>query len=146
MTTDHQKFLSDASDVAGTYAYMASPYYSDNPELRAARRQAAEEATAYLVSQGDVVFTPVAYTCRIEDEYNAKPPQGWYKFDFELLRHAKALVVLTLPGWEESKGVAAEIAFAKGAKIPVSYSEHSELMECLSKDTRKRLGIPDDEE
>jgi hypothetical protein len=53
-------------------------------------------------------------------------PEGWAFWktqDLPILNHATRLVVLRLPGWEESEGVGAEIAFAKMLRIPVDYAD-----------------------
>ena len=47
------------------------------------------------------------------------PPQGWYAFDLQLLARSDELLVLQLPGWEDSKGVMVEIAGAQTKGIPV---------------------------
>ena len=45
----------------------------------------------------------------------------WMGQDLPLVPHAKELVVLMLPGWEASKGVAREREAARAANIPVRY-------------------------
>ena len=47
------------------------------------------------------------------------PPQGWYAFDLQFLARSDELLVLQLPGWEESKGVLVEIAAAQARGIPI---------------------------
>lgn len=47
------------------------------------------------------------------------PPQGWYAWDLQFLARADELLVLQLPGWEQSKGVLVEIAAAQARNIPV---------------------------
>ena len=46
-------------------------------------------------------------------------PQGWYAWDLQFLARSDELLVLQLPGWEESKGVLVEIAAAQARSIPI---------------------------
>lgn len=101
--------------------YIAQPYSHDDPAVREARYQSALQAAAKLMLQGHVVFSPIAHTHPIEVHTGPQPHDFWLRQDVEILKHATRLIVLTLPGWGESKGVAAEIAVAMALGIPVEY-------------------------
>ena len=57
-----------------------------------------------------------------------KPKKGWYLRDFDSLNKADRLVVLMLDGWENSIGVALEIAFALGKGLDISYFTLEQLI------------------
>ena len=49
----------------------------------------------------------------------------WLNFDRDVISCSDEMWVLTLPGWEESVGVANEIAFAREIDLPVVNKEPS---------------------
>jgi hypothetical protein len=86
------------------------------------RFDAACRFAGQLMSQGHVVFSPIAHTHPIA--VRCELPRGWdfwERFDREFVLSARKLVVLMLDGWDSSKGVAAEIAIAMEAGIPIEY-------------------------
>lgn len=48
-----------------------------------------------------------------------KTAEFWEKYNFAMLERADALWVLMLPGWEDSKGCAAEAQEASRLKKPI---------------------------
>jgi hypothetical protein len=54
--------------------------------------------------------------------------EWWQAYSITLLRQCKAMVVLTLPDWDQSVGVRAEIEYAKFQNIPVLYVKPDELL------------------
>lgn len=99
--------------------YIAQPYSHDDPAMREWRYQQALKAAAKLMLQGRTVFSPIAHTHPIERETGKQSHEFWLLQDIAVLRHAAKLVVLMLPGWKDSKGVAEEIAVARANKIPI---------------------------
>ena len=59
------------------------------------------------------VYVPIANTTE-QQKRGVQPKKGWYLYDFDRLKTADRLVVLMLDGWEDSIGVALEIAYALG--------------------------------
>jgi hypothetical protein len=106
--------------------YLASPYSHPDPEVRQARHDAACRCAARLMAGGQVVFSPIAHSHAIAAFL---PPVlcmswgFWKSQDFPLLEKADTLLVLRLDGWEQSVGVAAEIARARELGIPVRWED-----------------------
>lgn len=96
--------------------YLASPY-SANPEALHAQTLTA---TAELVASGHVIFSPIVH-CHPLAQQIALPTDFafWQNYCLGMLERARELWVLTLPGWRDSKGVRAEIAFARKRRIPI---------------------------
>lgn len=101
--------------------YLASPYTHSDASVRESRFDAACKATAELVRSGQVVFSPIThghplvrFGLPIEWDY-------WARFDHEYLRRCDRMVVLTLDGWRESRGVQAEIDLAIELDLPIDY-------------------------
>lgn len=101
-----------------TLIYLASPYAHDSAAVRDARLEAVRYVCGKLVNDGVIVLSPMVYTGELALR-GFHPPQGWYAFDLQFLARADELLVLQLPGWEESKGVLVEIAAAQAKGIPV---------------------------
>ncbi len=98
--------------------YIASPYASDSAIVREARLEAVRFVCGKLVNEGKIALSPMVYTSELAQR-GYHPPQGWYAWDLQFLARADQLLVLQLPGWEQSKGVLIEIAAAQTKGIPV---------------------------
>jgi hypothetical protein len=106
-----------------SYVYLASPYSHPDKAVMQKRFEDVCAAASGLMSRGALVFSPIAHTHPIA--VSGCLPRGWdfWKlYDEVMIGHAEKVVVLTLEGWRESKGVAAEIEIAKQLGIPVEYS------------------------
>ena len=109
------------------YEYLASPYTHPDANIRAARYRSVVAATAYLMLEGRVIFSPIAHSHNIElcmsDQQSGS---FWKRQDMPLLLNASRLVVLTLDGWKESSGLKWEIETAKEIGIPVEMMDWDE--------------------
>ena len=101
-----------------TLIYLASPYAHASAKVRNARLEAVRLVCGKLVNQGKIVLSPMVYLGELAAK-GVHPPQGWYAFDLQLLVRADELLVLQLPGWEDSKGVLVEIAGAQVRGMPI---------------------------
>jgi hypothetical protein len=102
--------------------YLAIPYSHSDPEVREQRFQMANIGAARLMGQGHHVFSPISHTHPIA--LAGDLPLGWdfwAEYDRQILSICNTVVVLCLDGWQESKGVQAEIALAGSMDIPVLY-------------------------
>jgi hypothetical protein len=101
-----------------SFIYLASPY-SANPEEF---HQRALDTTARLIAQGELIYSPIVHCHPIHLVAGMpKTFDFWMKHNFGMLSKATALWVLTLPGWEKSTGVRAEIEHALQCQIPIRY-------------------------
>lgn len=104
--------------------YLASPYSHPDEIVREHRFRAVCVVAAKLMQNGNPVFSPIAHSHSIA--MAGKLPLGfefWEKCDRQMLRACDGLVVLKLPGWDESMGVSSEIKMAIAMGITVSYLE-----------------------
>jgi hypothetical protein len=101
--------------------YLASPY-SAQPHRDLADAMACEAAGALMLA-GLVVFSPIAHGCAIQRQTPAIRETwrhgDWMAQCLPVLRLCDALVVLTAPGWRDSRGVAEEIQAAHDHGQPV---------------------------
>jgi hypothetical protein len=106
------------------FTYLACPYSHPEQEVRDWRVQQVLKATANLMNDGWLVFSPIGHTYQLEPLLKPELGQShdfWMKQDIALLRHASSLTVLMLPGWLQSTGVDEEIHIAKMCNIPIFY-------------------------
>lgn len=98
--------------------YLASPYagFSDQ---RQQRINSAVAVMHELFSLDYQAFSPIAHN-GVRGEY-VPPMETIWKFDFNLLRKCDSLILLPLPGWRTSRGVALETGFALAKGIPMHY-------------------------
>lgn len=102
--------------------YLASPYSHADEAVREERFRAVCQASAGLMAQGHLIFSPIAHTHPIA--LAGKLPTDfrfWRRYDETMLRAAGELWVLMLPGWHVSAGVREEIAFMDALGRPVRY-------------------------
>ena len=89
--------------------FLASPYGHPDPHVREARYRAAALATADLIRQGRVVYSPVVYSHPLARDFRLPDDFAfWRDHSLGMLAAAQRLIVLQLDGWEESKGVTEE--------------------------------------
>jgi hypothetical protein len=105
-----------------SFIYIASPYTSPDPEVVQQRFEVAEAYTHYLLKNEFWAYSPVVHCHEIAHKFSLpKNFDYWMNYNFAMLSKASDLHVLKIPGFEESKGVAGEVEFAKKCGISVIY-------------------------
>jgi len=112
--------------------FLSCPYSDPSEAVRRARYDEAVKAAADLMRRGHFVLCPVIMNHPVEAELLAQElscPSGYWKLLEALLANVSSeLVLLQLPGWQESRGVAREIALFSSLYKPISlYSPDAEL-------------------
>ena len=112
--------------MSPTLIYLAVPYSSPVPGVKEWRFQEVNKVAAKLMGDGHHIFSPISHTHPIALAGNLPTDwEFWQQYDRAVLKVCSKMLVLTLPGWEESRGVAGEIAIAKEMGIPIEYIEPS---------------------
>lgn len=108
-----------------TLAYLASPYSHPEPSIEAMRALMAGDAAAWLSNQGYHPFSPIAHWHR-PAKRNKLPSNAnhWISYNQAWLEKADELIVLKMPGWKDSIGIAYEIKWAKEQMKPVKFIEN----------------------
>ena len=103
--------------------YLAAPYTHPCKMTQQMRFHAINMVAAYLMNElGLFIFSPISHSHPIaEDGEIPTTWEFWKPYDEEILRCCGRMIVLTLPGWKESKGVQAEIEIATKLGIDISY-------------------------
>ena len=108
--------------------YLGCPYTHPDPDVRRRRFEAATDAAAYLTQKGLVVFSPITYTHPITERHDLPVEfHHWAAFDRAFLLNSQTLWVLTLPGWNLSVGLSAEIDLAHEHDKPIQYLDPADI-------------------
>ncbi|MEZ0212408.1 MAG: DUF1937 family protein [Xanthobacteraceae bacterium] len=120
-------WLAELRASAG-FVYVATPYTRYEHGLPAAAYDAAC-ATAALMRHGISAFSPIAHGHHVSEAGRLeKLDVGfWERMDAPMVAAAAACVVVKMPGWQTSAGVAHEIDAFRLARKPVFYMAPGEL-------------------
>lgn len=115
--------------------YICSPYTPKgwhklplvSSLVKILRERAVSKFSAKLIEKRPDValYGPITQSARLE-KFMSSPTTDfsyWKNIDLHWISKSDVVLVLTLPGWKESKGVQAEIRYAKKHKIPVKYNQ-----------------------
>lgn len=110
--------LTMSNGITDPLCYLATPY--SKLELVKAFEDAARIAAA-LLSSGMKVYSPIAHTHPLAIYGHLDPLDHsiWLPFDEAMMRVCDALIVAHMSGWDESVGIAHEIAFFAHADKPI---------------------------
>lgn len=104
--------------------YVASPYTHKDPFVMEDRFEKTCEYCALWINRGLVVYSPIVHNHPIAIRHTLpRPFDFWQKFDLHMLDMAESMDVLCIDGWEESKGVQAEIKYARDKQMPVMFRD-----------------------
>ena len=104
--------------------YIASPYTHADPAVRQQRFENVCHYVAKRMLEGAIVYSPIAHSHPITERFNLPVTWDfWAHFDRCMIQKSDGLEVLMLDGWIRSKGVNAEIDFARGLGLPISFRE-----------------------
>lgn len=104
--------------------YLASPYSHPDPLIQELRFLRVAAKAADLIVQGINIYSPIAHWHTIARLSSAPiSHKRFIEIDFDILSSCSAMIVFCLDGWEDSKGILAEIQFATANNIPIEYLE-----------------------
>ena len=105
--------------------YLASPYSHPDAAVRQQRFEQVCGVASVLMRNGSLIFSPIAHSHPIALAGGLPLDFAyWEKFDRTILSVCHSLIVLKLLGWDESRGVAAEIQIMQESGKPISYLEY----------------------
>lgn len=118
--------------------YLACPYSHQDPAVRIERFGQANQYAAKLMAAGLFVFSPISHSHPIAEHGLPTGWNYWEQYDRAFLEACGVLVVLTIDGWMESTGVAAEVAIMQAMRKPIYYLTPSPGMCALAIESIKR--------
>ena len=107
--------------------YLACPYTHPDLSVREHRFDLSARAAAYLIAQGNIVYSPITMTHPIDrhlaDGEGTLGSDFWVDFDEAFMEHCSELILLKIEGWQKSSGVRREIEYFLARDLPVSAIE-----------------------
>lgn len=97
--------------MTGFY-YLASAYSHPDPDIRELRFQQAQSGAALLLSKRIWVYCPIMHIHELAKRH--KLPfefEFWNEYNQAMIRASNGLIRLKNYGWEQSRGMTAEITF-----------------------------------
>ena len=107
--------------------YLACPYAHAEREIMKYRYDTANRAAAKLMDAGIVVFSPLSHSVPIAEILGDRPHEFWMKMDLPLLHLCDEILVLRLPGWQNSLGVIDEMFAAMADRKPITLIEEADI-------------------
>jgi hypothetical protein len=112
-----------------SYVYLASPYSDPRPEVRAERYERALLACNLLLRRKIWVHSPIVHCHDLAIAHEMPVDFSfWEHYNQAMIEPAKSFAILMEPGWETSRGIAGETAYAKHLQKPI--------LACLLTDTQ----------
>lgn len=91
--------------------YLGQPY-SGTPEVMHERFLLGRKVTAHLIRQGLTVFSPIVHCHEMAlAEQLPTDFKFWQNYCIDMLKAADEFWVLSIPGWQESAGLKAELTY-----------------------------------
>ncbi len=110
-------------------SYLAVPYTHTNKFVMTLRHLLITAVGDRLIANGKHIFSPITESHMYQQYGEAGHKwEFWEKHDKLMIRKCDELLVLMLPGWKESTGVQAEIEYAKGRKMPITYLDVHKIL------------------
>lgn len=99
--------------------YLSAPYNHPDPQVRKQRYDLITATASRLIQEKTYVFSPITHNVPIRDLGHMTTWEDWREFDLTMLSLCNKMILLKLPGWQDSRGVQAEILFAQEKNIPI---------------------------
>jgi len=101
--------------------YLAIPIKHNNPEIEGARIECANRIAALFHDRGIPVFSPASHGGAFARHgSNGRGWDYWKKIDLPILTLCcSKMLIVKIPGWQESRGIQVERAAAMEVGIPI---------------------------
>jgi nucleoside 2-deoxyribosyltransferase len=101
-------------------AYLSSPY-TRFPHGTVAAWQAACRIAGRLIKSGQNIYSPIAHLHPIirYAALEALDHEFWINYDRSMMERCDVLIVAHMDGWDQSKGIAIEVATFEAAGKPI---------------------------
>jgi hypothetical protein len=98
--------------------YLAQPYTNSPDESYLAALRYVAGALPVVIFSPIIHYHEVARTSDLPVDF-----RFWSQINHHFLARSSALRVLTLPGWDTSRGVRQEIEWARELNLPVTFTK-----------------------
>jgi hypothetical protein len=114
---------------ADGFMYLGSPYSAKDPLVREMRFLEAAEAMRCLLANGIWVYSPIVHCHQLAQIWGLPTDHTfWKQYDNAMISASRGMFVLKLPGWANSLGLKAEIAYAIEIKKSITYLSPGDVL------------------
>jgi hypothetical protein len=108
-----------------SFSYLASPYTHEDEAVVQERYIAVLYCVSDFIEERHWVYSPILH-CHDMAKVVGHPTdfEFWEPYDLAMIDASDGVIVLMLPGWELSRGVAREIQYCLSINKPVRYIRH----------------------
>ncbi|WP_271079173.1 DUF1937 family protein [Aurantiacibacter sp. MUD61] len=111
--------------------YLGGPYTHSDQAVKVDRYEKVTKAAAHLIEKKLIVYSPLTMTHPIDvimaGEGETLGSDYWVAFDEAFMEHCCGMIVLQLPGWDQSSGVKREVEFFQDKGLPVIFLQPQEI-------------------
>jgi len=112
--------------------YLGTPYSNGNDYLVNFRAEIIDMIATDLINQGRAIYSPISSWHTIACKFKMpKTFEFWERMNLSFLKQCKKLIVVMLPVWKGSLGLANEIYFAENNGIDIEYLNPAPYFEKL---------------
>jgi hypothetical protein len=105
-----------------SFIYLASPYTHPEESIMLSRFYQAVDFCAWAFKKGLYVYSPIVHWHPVATIRELpKDYMPWEKQGEVMMNSSRALWVLCLPGWEQSRGVLSEIIYIASLKKEIRF-------------------------
>jgi hypothetical protein len=121
--------------------YLAIPYTDDDEAVRDFRAAVSDIIFADLSNQGRYIYAPISSCHHVAKKYRLPTTWEFWKNMCEAyVSICKTFIIVTLPGWETSTGVTAELKIAERCGIKVEHIDPKPYIKQLQEESKNDLG------
>lgn len=114
------------------FIYLASPYTHKDEKVQLDRYHKAMTVLAAYLKAGKIIYSPIVHCHELALAHNMPTDAAfWWRYNRAMLSQAGELWLLTLDGWQQSKGMRKESMYAIQNEIPISYVNYAEVLELI---------------
>lgn len=102
--------------------YLALPYSDDDEEIMCFRAAVSDYIFAELSNEGRVIYAPISSCHNVAREHDLPTDFNfWNKMCRAFVSASYKVIVIMLPGWEESTGLTAELKLARELGLEIEW-------------------------
>lgn len=107
------------------YIYLGSPYTDKSKLVQHNRYLQVSRVVADMLCHGVHVYSPIVHCHELAKKFRLPGDfDFWCAYNYAMLEKADAFHILELDGWNDSRGLKAEIKFALKKAIPIMRRTH----------------------
>lgn len=106
-----------------SFKYLASPYSSPDLEVMEDRYQEAMYCTHWLLRTKVWVYSPIVHCHEMAKKHDLpRDYLFWQHYNNAMISGSDGIIVLAIPGWQESRGVTDELKIARRLGLEVTFA------------------------